>query len=372
MTDPRYYLGFNLIPQIGPIKARRLLDYFGDLATAWTAGAHELAEAGLDKRALNSFLDTRPKLDLDAALEKIHRAGVRVLTWDDADYPRRLKEIPNPPFLLYVKGTIIPKDEWSLAVVGTRRPTAYGREVTRQIVTDLVHNKIAIVSGLARGVDAEAHRAALDAQGRTLAVLGCGIDILYPPEHKKLVEQIVAHGALISEYPLGTQPEASNFPPRNRIISGLALGVLITEGDVNTGARITLEYALEQDRETFAVPGSVFKRESRAGNKFIQQGEAKLVTSARDILEELNLTMVEQQQELTSIAPENETESALLKHLTEEPLHIDDIRRESGLPIAVVSSTLALMELKGTVRQTGGMNYIRARESREEYRVNDQ
>jgi len=227
----------------------------------------------------------------------------------------------------------------------------------------LVHNKIAIVSGLARGVDAEAHRAALDAHGRTLAVLGCGVDWIYPSEHKKLAEQIVAHGALISEYPLGTAPEAGNFPPRNRLISGLSLGVLITEGDIDTGARITLEYALEQDRETFAVPGSVFKRESRAANKFIQQGEAKLVTCARDILEELNLTMVEQQQELISIAPENETESALLKHLTDEPTHVDEIRRESGLPISVVSSTLALMELKGSVRQVGGMNYVKAREA---------
>ncbi|MBI3741695.1 MAG: DNA-protecting protein DprA [Chloroflexi bacterium] len=369
MTDPRYFIGFNLIPQIGPIKLRRLLDYFGDLAVAWTAGAHELAQAGLDKRALENFLTTRHTLDLDAELEKIQRAGIRALTWDDSEYPRRLKEISNPPIVLYVKGEIISEDEWAIAIVGTRRPTAYGREVTRQIATDLVNNHITIISGLARGIDSEAHRAALDARGRTLAVIGCGLDIIYPPENKKLTEQIIAQGALISEYPLGTAPEASNFPPRNRIISGLALGVLLTEGDFDTGARITIEYALEQDRETFAIPGSIFRKESNAGNKFIQEGEAKLVTSARDILEELNLTQIEQHQEVRTTIPENETEFALLKHLSFEPMHVDELRRESGLPIAVVSSTLALMELKGIIKQTGAMNYVRAREMQAEYKT---
>ncbi len=368
MTDTRYWIGFSRIPQIGPIKLRRLLDYFGDLATAWTAGAHDLAEAGLDKRALDNFLNARHKLDLDAELDKIQRAGVCVVTWDDTDYPRRLKEIPNPPFALYVKGELIPEDEWALAVVGTRRATAYGREATRQIVADLARSKITIVSGLARGIDTEAHRAALDAQGRTVAVMGCGVDWIYPPENKKLAEQICAQGALVSEYPLGTQPEAGNFPPRNRIISGLALGVLLIEGDLDTGARITIEYALEQDRETFAIPGAIFRRESHAANKLIQQGEAKLVTCARDILEELNLTMVEQQQAARAVIPENETEAALLKHLDSEPMHIDDLRRESGLPIAVVSSTLTLLELKGTVKQIGALNYVKVRETPAEYK----
>ncbi len=369
MTDSRYWIGFNLIPQIGPVKVRRLLDFFGDLATAWTAGAHELAQAGLDHRAIENLLTARLTIDLDAELAKLDRAGVRVLTWADRQYPELLAAIPAPPPVLYIKGEIMPDDAWAIGVVGTRRASAYGRQVARQFVTDLVRNRITIVSGLARGIDGEAHQAALDAKGRTLAVLGCGVDVVYPPEHARLADAIIEHGALISEYPLGTQPEGPNFPPRNRIISGLALGALIVEGDEATGARITIEYALEQGRETFAVPGNLYRRESRGPNKMIQRGEAKLVTCVADILEELNLTMVAQQQEVRAVAPENETESAILKLLSAEPVHVDELGRLTGLPIATVSSTLALMELKGTVKQIGGMNYVTAREGSGTYRI---
>lgn len=369
MTDARYWLAFSLVPQIGPVKVQRLLTHFGDLETAWRANAFDLTAAGLDKRALENLLETRKTIDLDAELEKIARAHVRVLTLDDSAYPRLLKQIDNAPFVLYVKGEILPDDDWAVAVVGTRRATAYGREATRHIVADLAASHVTIVSGLARGIDAEAHRAALAAQGRTIAVLGCGVDMVYPPEHKKLSEQIIENGALLSEYPLGTQPEAGNFPPRNRIISGLALGTLIVEGDAVTGARITIEYALEQGRETFAVPGNIFNRASQGTNGMLQRGEAKLVTRALDILEELNLTMVEQHQEVRAALPANETESALLKHLSSDPVHIDDLTRETQLPTATVSSTLALMELKGLVRQVGGMNYVAARETQEEYKA---
>ncbi|HEX7587057.1 MAG TPA: DNA-processing protein DprA [Anaerolineae bacterium] len=369
MTDARYWVGFNLIPQIGPIKVRRLLDHFGDLAVAWKASAFELAAAGLDRRALENVLVARPQIDLAVEMDKIASAGVRVLVWDDPDFPRLLRDIPASPFALYVKGELKPEDEWSIAVVGTRRASTYGREVTRQLVGDLVRNHLTIVSGLARGIDAEAHRAALEAKGRTIAVLGTGVDVTYPPEHVKLAEQIAQNGALVSEYPLGTQPEAGNFPPRNRIISGLSLGTLIVEGDENSGARITIEDALEQNRETFAVPGSLFHRESRGPNGMIQRGEAKLITRAADILEELNLTMVEQHQQVRAALPENEIESALLKQLSSDPVHIDEIGRTTGLPIAAVSSTLAMMELKGMVKQVGGMNYVVARESSAEYNI---
>lgn len=369
MTDTRYWVAFNLVPQIGPAKVQRLLERFGDLQTAWHASHFELATAGLDKRAFDNLLETRKKINLDAEMDKLARAGVRVLPLDDPGYPRLLKNIPNPPFILYVQGEIIADDEWSVAVVGTRRASAYGRQVARTIVTDLVRNHVTIVSGLARGIDAEAHHAALEANGRTLAVLGCGVDVTYPPEHKKLAQQIVEHGALISEYPLGTKPEAGNFPPRNRIISGLSLGALIVEGDEATGARITIEDALEQGRETFAIPGNIFHREARGTNKMIQRGEVKLITCAMDILEELNLTMVEEHQQVRAALPENETEAALLKQLSTEPLHIDDLGRETGLPIATVSSTLTLMELKGLVRQVGGMKYVIAREKQSEYKV---
>lgn len=371
MTDTRYWIAFNLVPQIGPAKVQRLLDRFGDLETAWHASHFDLATAGLDKRAFDNLLETRQKIDLDAELEKIARAGVHVITLDDPAYPRLLKQIPHAPFVLYIKGKIVPDDDWSLAVVGTRRATAYGREATRNIVNDLVRNRITVVSGLARGIDAEAHRTALDGKGRTIAVLGCGVDVIYPSEHKKLVQAIIESGALVSEYPLGTQPEAGNFPPRNRIISGLAMGTLIVEGDEATGARITIEYALEQGRETFAVPGNIFNRTSRGTNKMIQRGEVKLVTSAMEILEELNLTMIEEHQEARAALPENETEATLLKHLSSDPIHVDEICRETQLPTATVSSTLAMMELKGLVRQTGGMNYVVAREDAAKYAADE-
>ena len=367
VTDLRYFIGFNRVSGIGPAKLQRLRDYFGDLPTAWTAGAFELAEAGLDKRALENFLQARKELNLDAEVEKAQRACDFILTWDDPNYPRRLQEIPQPPPVLYIKGNLKTEDEWALAVVGTRSASAYGKETTRTLAGELARNKMTIVSGLARGIDAAAHVAALDAGGRTIAVMGNGIDQIYPPEHTKLARMISENGALISDYPLGVKPDATNFPARNRIISGLSLGVLFVEGDQVSGAMITCEFALEQDREVFAIPGNIFRRESRGPNKLIRESRAKLVTSVNDILEELNLTMIAEKQQAREIVPSNETEAVLLKFLSADPTHVDDIRQSSGLPIAQVTSTLALMELKGMVMQMGGMNYVLAREAREEY-----
>ena len=350
------------------MKFRALLDHFGDLETAWHADAHELKEAGLDQRALESLLATRANISLDREMEKLVGRGVMVLTWDDPAYPSRLLHIYNPPPVLYVKGDILDEDQWAVAVVGTRGATVYGKEAARQIAGDLARNRITIVSGLARGIDSEAHRAALDAGGRTIAVLGSGVDVVYPAESRRLAQAIVERGALVSEYALGTRPEASNFPPRNRIISGLSLGVVIVEAGERSGALITADFALEQGREVFAVPGNIFRKKSTGTNKLIQQG-AKPVLSVEDILEELNLTMVSQHEEVRAVVPENETEATLLEYITAEPVHIDEIGLKSGLPIAQVSSTLALMELKGMVRQVGGMNYVLARESRVEYVV---
>ena len=214
---------------------------------------------------------------------------------------------------------------------------------------------------MARGIDAEAHRAALGAGGRTIAVLGCGIDRVYPPEHRQLAQEVIAQGALVSDYPVGTLPEGSNFPPRNRIISGLSLGVLITEAGVRSGAQITAGFAAEQGRDVFAVPGSILARGSAGTNALIRDG-AKIVLGPEDILEELNLTMVAEQAEARHALPADETEAALLAHLSAEPTHVDELRQQVSLPIAQVTSTLALMELKGMVRQVGGMKYVVARE----------
>lgn len=368
-TSLRYWVGFNRVPQIGPARLRLLLDHFSTLEAAWHAEPHELQAAGLDRRALANLLAARRTLDLDQELERIRRAGVTVLTWDDPAYPPRLHEIALPPPVLYLRGSLLPDDEWAVAVVGTRHPSAYGIEVTRQLAGDLARNHITVVSGLARGIDSEAHHAALAAGGRTIAVLGSGLDRVYPPENVDLARQIVGSGAVLSEYPFGTKPEAGNFPARNRVISGLTLGTLVVEAGETSGALITIHDALEQGRETFAVPGSVLSRRSAGTNRLIQRGEAKPVMAVQDILEELNLSMLAQQAEVRQLAPENDVEARLLAHLTSEPTHIDDLGHSVNLPISQVSSMLALMELKGMVRRVGAMSYVVTREAPLPYHV---
>jgi len=368
MSDLRYWVGFNIVRGIGPTRLRALLDYFGDIERAWHAPVEELHSTGLDRRSLENLLAARAALDLDRMLERIATAGAQVLTWESPGYPRLLREISDPPPVLYVKGALVEEDAWAIAIVGTRRASAYGREVTRQLSAALARSGITIVSGLARGIDAEAHWAALKAGGRTIAVLGCGIDQVYPPEHRQLAEEITAHGALVSDYPLGTQPEGVNFPPRNRIISGLSLGVLVAEAGVRSGALITADYAAEQGRDVFAVPGSILARSSAGTNALVRDG-AKVVLGPEDILEELNLTMVAEQTEARQVLPSDATEAALLARLSAEPAHVDELQQQVGLPIAQVTSTLALMELKGMVRQVGGMKYVVAREPGVEYIV---
>jgi DNA processing protein len=295
-------------------------------------------------------------------MERLQKAGVKAYCWQDDDYPPRLKEVDDRPPVLYVRGELLPEDEWAVAVVGTRRATAYGRQAAEHFATDLARHRITVVSGLARGIDAIAHRASLNAEGRTIAVLACGLDLVYPPEHAKLAQEISGRGALISDYPLGTQPRSEYFPRRNRILSAVSLGVLVVEGDEDSGALITARIALDQNREVFAVPGSIYSPTHRGANKLIREGEAKLVSTAEDILEELNLTMATHQMELRAVTPADPAEAALLRLLSQEPVHIDDMQRQSGLSIAAVSGTLALLELKGMVRQVGPMSFVRARE----------
>lgn len=353
----RYYVGFNLVRGIGPARLRMLIDAFGDVERAWHAPAEALAQVGLDRRSLENLLETRARVDLDRELRRVAATGAHVLTWEDEAYPRLLAEIPDPPPILYIRGELKPEDAWAVAVVGTRRASTYGREVTRRLVTVLAQSGVTVVSGLARGIDAVAHQTALEAGGRTIAVLGCGIDLVYPPEHRDLARRIAGQGALVTEYPPGTPPEPGNFPPRNRIISGLSLGVLITEAGRDSGALITADYAAEQGRDVFAVPGSILSAGCAGTNRLIQDG-AKPVLDAADILQELNLTMVAEQKEARQTLPATETEALLLAHLSAEPVHVDDLTRAVGLPVAQVTSTLALMELKGMVRQVGGMKYV--------------
>jgi len=362
----KYWVGFSRMPGIGRVKISQLLEHFSTLEQAWKGSTGELRKAGLDSKSADTIVNMRPRISLDAEMESLKRYKVKVLTCDSDTYPQRLREIYDYPPVLYVRGNPLPEDETCLAVVGTRRATVYGRQVTEEIVSDLARNKVTIVSGLAKGIDSIAHRAALEAGGRTIAVFACGLDIVYPAENANLAREIMERGALISEYPLGIRPKADNFPRRNRIMSGLSLGVLVIEAGESSGALITANQALEQNRDIFAVPGSILSPASRGTNHLIQEG-AKLVRNHVDILEELNLAMVAQQLEMKEILPTDETESLLLKQLSAEPTHIDEVCRHSRLTPALVSSTLTMMELKGMVKQVGGMNYVLAREAREEY-----
>ncbi|MFH0847036.1 MAG: DNA-processing protein DprA [Chloroflexota bacterium] len=364
-NDIKYWVGFNLVPGIGPVKFGQIEKFFPSLEYAWQAPASELKAAGLPEKIVTTILDYRDRVSLDDEMEKLVRLGIKTITYHDEGYPARLREIYDFPPMLYIKGELTTQDEWCLAVVGTRRATAYGRQVTEEIVADLSRSRITIVSGLAKGIDSIAHRSALEAGGRTVAVLGSGLDTIYPYENTELARRITEQGALLTEYPLGTKPRAEHFPRRNRIISGLSLGVLVTEAGDDSGALITVGLALEQNREVFSVPGSIFSPSSKGTNNLIQQG-AKLVSGYTDILAELNLGAVAQQITLKEVIPTSDTEALILSKLGSEPMHIDEICRASGLTITTVSSTLAMMELKGLVKQVSSMNFVLARGVREE------
>lgn len=360
-SDTKYWVALARIPRLGARRFQALEAFFPTMEEAWRASRADLRRAGLEERLCSAILAARPAIDPDAEMERLERHGVHVLTWRDPDYPKRLGEIDDRPPVLFVRGQLRPEDEWAVAVVGTRRATPYGRQVAEVMTGELAASGVTVVSGLARGIDAVAHRAALAAGGRTIAVMACGLDIIYPAEHTRLAQEIIEHGALVSEQPLGAPPRADYFPRRNRIMSGLSLGVLVVEGDAKSGALITARQALDQNRDVFAVPGSIFAPSSRGTNKLIREGEARLVLSATDILEELNLTVVAHQPPLAAALPADDAEALLLQHLGLEPAHIDEVGRAVGLPIATVSSALAMLELKGLVRQVGSMNYVRAR-----------
>ncbi len=369
MSDLKYWLGFNIVKGIGAAKLQALRDHFGSMEIAWRTDSAELKRIGLDKRTIASFLTTRTELDLDGEMEKLQKMGVDLICWDSAEYPPQLRDIPASPPVLYVKGELRETDRWAIAIVGTRRLSAYGRQMTHLITSGLLRHDITIVSGLARGIDSVAHKLAVEQGGRTIGVLACGIDCIYPPENRKLADQIAdGQGAIISEHALGVQPEKKNFPPRNRIISGLSLGTVVVEAAEISGALITTKFAREQGREVYAVPGNANSRASKGTNKLIKQG-GKLVTEAQDILEDLNLERAPEQQAVQMVLPDSAEEAALIPLLAETPRHVDELSRASGLPAPLVSSTLVMMELKGQVQQVGGMQYALIREATVAYEV---
>lgn len=399
ISELKYWVAFNRVSGVGRARMALLEGAFGSLGDAWRAGPELLRRAGLNDSTARRIASAKSEVDPDDEMERVLRAGVRALTWRDEDYPPRLKQIYDKPPVLYVKGDILPRDERSVAVVGTRKPSAYGREAARKLTAEIAAGGVTIVSGLARGVDGVAHGAALDAGARTIAVLGSGVDVIYPREHAALAERIAENGAVVSEHPVGARPDAQNFPRRNRIISGATLGTLVIEAPEGSGALLTARHALEQNREVFAVPGSILSPSSSGANCLIRDSAAKLVTRGADVMVELNLTVVERQMELVdsvdeeippvanakimgrrsrrrsvpsqmnlaAFFPEDEAQAAVLKYVTFDPIHIDEITRNSALAASTVSGALTMMELRGLVRQVGGMNYVRLSEAPADY-----
>lgn len=358
--EARWALG--LVPHLGGVALSALLERFGSAAAVWEAPRRRLGEVrGVGPalaRALAEF-DCAEMLRQDRA--RAAQAGLAVLIWGDAGYPALLARIPSPPPLLYLRGELRPEDAVAVAVVGARRATAYGEEVAGELAAELARRGVTIVSGLARGIDGAAHRGALEAGGRTLAVLGCGLDQVYPPEHGELAERVAGAGALCGEFPVGTPPVPANFPRRNRIISGLSLGVVVVEAGLGSGALITADHAVEQGREVFAVPGRVHARYSEGCHRLIKAG-AKLVDSWEDVLVEL-LPQLKRRRAAPAargpLPPLSAEEAQVVALLASEGQHIDALIASSGLPSGRVAGILVGLEMKGVVRQLGGKMFER-------------
>ncbi len=360
MVDPldaiRYEIALTHVPFIGPKRTDKLLQAFGGAEGAWRASEAQLAKV-LDSRSLGSMVKARRGLDIDGALSRIRRIGAEVILSSDERYPDQLRQIPSAPRLLYVLGDGALLSRPSVAVVGTRRSSAYGRRAARVLAGDLAAAGVSVVSGLALGVDTAAHRGALDEDGPTVAVLGCGVDIAYPQRNAGLRSEVAQRGALVSEYPPGTPPTAGNFPARNRIVSGLSIATVVVEAGVKSGALITAKCALDQGRDVFAVPGSIFSQGHAGANGLLAAGAAPAL-SAQDVLDLLELSHLAVDARSQRPAAHSELEAGILRELASEPVHIDELGRRAGLSTVEIARTLAVMELRGLVENTGGMRWI--------------
>ena len=358
-SEDAYWLAFSNVRGIGAVRFRKLLNFFGELSVAWQAERSELIIAGLTEKAVDQVLETRKTLKPENLDVDLKRKGIKYLTWNSPDYPRYLLEIAQPPPVLYYIGDILPEDDLAVAIVGTRNVTKYGKQITNDTASYLAGSGITVVSGLARGVDGIAHQAAIEAGGRTFAVLGSGVDVIYPPEHRKLAREIVQHGAVISDYPPGTKPDGINFPPRNRIISGLSRGTVVVEAGERSGALITAKFALEQGRDIFAVPGSVLSQMSKGTNQLIAEG-ATPMTNPVVITDTLELARTGKERKTEQIEI-SAIEKNILRVLGDESLHIDEICARTSLTIEKLTAELTMMELKGIVQRENGMEYSRVK-----------
>ncbi|MCX5908088.1 MAG: DNA-processing protein DprA [Deltaproteobacteria bacterium] len=353
------WVALAMAPGVGAVLFKRLLETFRSPERVFQAKTRELEGVeGIGPKvaaALRRF-DWGPQVEKE--IRSAEEKGAELITWEDAAYPDALKQIYDPPSLLYVLGSLAERDQRAVAVVGSRSPTVYGQAAAERITRGLSRQGITVVSGLARGIDSISHRSALAAGGRTIGVLGCGIDVVYPPENRELFGEVAAQGAVVSEFPLGTPPDRDHFPIRNRIISGLSLGVAVVEATLRSGSLITARFALEQGRDVYAVPGNVDSPRSAGTNRLIKQG-AKLVTQAEDILEEI-LPRFSAEPPVPPVPPklsaEEEKVYALLGH---QFLHVDEITSQSGLPTAKVAAILLSLELAGHIRQIPGMRFAK-------------
>jgi DNA processing protein len=354
-SETAFWLAISRVPFIGPARVERLLQTFGSLSAAWAAPAEEL-QVALESRSLSELLAARSRIDPAGDLDRLRRLGISAVHPGHPSYPRLLAEISGRPSLLYVRGELAAADDTSVAIVGTRRATPYGRQAAERTAAELAQAGITVVSGLARGVDAAAHRAALEAGGRTIAVLGSGPDVIYPAEHRRLAEQILESGAILSEFPPGAKPDAQNFPARNRIVSGMTLGTLIVEAPARSGALITASFAADQGREVFVLPGSIFAQTSEGTNALLRDG-ARLGRDGADILEDLGLggggSVATQSQMVL-----DDNERRLYAALGKEARHIDELAEEAGLSAGAASALMLTMELKGLVRNHGAQYYV--------------
>lgn len=361
IEDKIYLNAFNLIPGFGPAKFKKIISRFKTIKDAWRANRKELILAGIENDTADFIVRSRNLINPEKEWQKLEKENVNAIAVNSEGYPPLLKEIYDPPAILYIKGGFHEDDKYSIGIVGTRKCTTYGQQAALEISQNLALAGFTIVSGLAKGIDTLAHKAAIENKGRTIAVLGCGLDFIYPRENKFLAEKIVKEnqGVLVSEYPLGSSPLKQNFPARNRIISGLSLGVLVIEAPEKSGALITARQALDQNREVFAVPGSIYSKQSLGPNNLIKIG-AKLVCSHQDILDELNVKPLKSREKNTAAADTKE-EKIIFDILSREPAHIDKIIKESNLSSSTINSTLTIMEIKSKIRALGNDVYMIAK-----------
>jgi DNA processing protein len=349
--------------KFGSSRISKLRKYFRSFEAAFNGTIGELLKAGIEQGVAEEFASFRAGISPDELIDKLEKNNIQLVTIEDEYYPENLKHIYNPPYFLFYKGDLNACNNHLLAVVGTRKFSPYGKMVVEHLVRDLVKNNFAIVSGLALGIDTLAHFCAIQNSGKTIAVLGSGLDkqSIYPSSNYNLSEKIISDGGLlVSEFAPGILPMRHHFPQRNRIISGLSLGTLVIEAGEKSGALITANLALEQNREVFAVPGNIYSEVSIGPNKIIKQG-AKAITCVQDILDALEMAQASSYIDSREIVGENEEEKVILKFLSREPIHVDQLARQSKLDTSLINSTLIIMEMKGMVKNLGGMMYVLAR-----------